>query len=166
MSLNGSLSLNHIISATITRSSFSELLGCYDKAATLNIYQSSVFIKQSLFLNNTGFRVGAIYGNLSSITFDSSRFEGNFAQNTSSCQSAAAIYILHAGLQEDTPSLSIVNCSIINNRGKLKAHGAIFVQGSFEVLGSNLLVATLPTTLPDQKEEGYMHLVQTTANLR
>ena len=47
--------------------------------------------------------------------------------------------MLHRGLQEDALSLSIVNCSVINNRGKLKAHGAIYVQGSFEVIGSTFM---------------------------
>ena len=117
MSQNGSFVLEHVLDGTITGSMFSQMHSCCDRAAVLNIHESSILVQHSMFLNNVGYRSGAIHATLSTITVSSSIFENNTALLSGFYLygSAAAIHVLNGAQKNKT--VSVVNCKFSNNVG-------------------------------------------------
>lgn len=133
-SQNGSLVLEHVLDATIKGSMFSQMHSCCDRTAVLNIHESSILVQHCVFLNNVGYRSGAIHATLSTITVNSSIFENNTALlfHISLHGSAAAIHVLNGAQKNKT--VSVVNCKFSNNVGKRR--GSIYVDGSIRLFNS------------------------------
>ena len=137
MSQNGSLVLEHVLSATITGSMFLQMHSCCDRAAALNIHESSILVQHCAFLNNIGYRIGAIHATLSTITVNSSIFENNTALlfGIHLYGSAAVIHVLNRAQKNKT--VSVVNCKFSNNVGK--RHGSIYIDGSIGLFNSTFV---------------------------
>ena len=111
-----SMNLRYITNATLERSSFVNKTRCCRSA--FYTYESSVFIRLSIFLNN---RVsnGAIYGYRSTLVIEQTIFRNNYYRYPSACcssRSGGAIYI-YSG------NLNISNSTFNSNFAVYRGHG-------------------------------------------